>query len=442
MRRSALYYVLVLAAAAVFLAVWLGRDEKLAAWSERYIAKSHAAQKAAHAREYVAVWLPRAALINLGICALLLAGGPWLARREAAPAAETMPQEPSLTAQRLLWVVTAGAVLSSALLNYPRLSQSLWGDEENTMRRSVLGEYNAGPDGALAWSAVEWGGSVWNYRDPNNHPCFSVLAKLSHALWPPADDPAGWYFHEAGLRLPAYLFGLAGLAALALLAQAVRMPGAGVLAVVWLALHPWHVRYGVDARGYALLFVWIPLSMLSLWRAAHGGRWIWWICYGVLEFLILWSYPGAVYFLLALNLSALALLLRKGLPPAWRAMGLKRWVVANAVGAMLTVQLMLPLVPPMLLYLQRSRIRGQLTADWLTDSASQMLSGIHFWDPGKLTVGESWARLGQERPWLMASVFGVVLIALLLGVFRFWRQGSGHRSLLWVLLLPAPFMVL
>ena len=58
--------------------------------------------------------------------------------------------------------------------------------------------------------------------------------------------------------MPALLASCAAVILLGLLLRQWGHPGAGATAALVLAIHPWYIRYGVDARAYALV---VPLCI-------------------------------------------------------------------------------------------------------------------------------------------------------------------------------------
>jgi hypothetical protein len=283
-------------AAVAFLSLWMLRNPQLEK-VQRQIEKSHAAQKPARTEQYVQVALPKAGLFGAGVAIAFLLAGPWVLRTNPLPPQE--PNPPPDRKNKFLWGAVVLAVAWSATMNAPRLSQSLWGDEEATMRRCAVGEYLQNETGALEWHPCSWEDAAYYYRDPNNHPLFSLLAKTSHTLLPPKPDPADFYFSETALRLPAYLAGLLGIVLFARLAMLLRMPEAGICGIIWMVLHPYFIRYGVDARGYSLLFALVPAMLIFLTLALRQGHWRHWLAWGFCQFLVIWAYPGALYTLVA-----------------------------------------------------------------------------------------------------------------------------------------------
>ncbi len=52
------------------------------------------------------------------------------------------------------------------------------------------------------------------------------------------------------MRVPTLLVGMLSVAAVAWLLLECGFPLAGAIAAFLLALHPWHLRYATEARGY------------------------------------------------------------------------------------------------------------------------------------------------------------------------------------------------
>ena len=407
------------------------------------LAEAHAAGNPAGTADYVAYWVPKAAQGGLAVAVLMLLAMPWLAR----PLPEDGPQlslpQPGNRSGNGLLAFTALVMLYSGIANAPRLEFSLWGDEDATMRKSVVGQFERNGAGKLSFDAPTWTETLFRYRDPNNHPLNSVLSRLSHTAF--ARDvtrPDGFYFDERALRLPVFAAGLLGLAAMAWLGWVLGRPAVGGLAVGLMALHPWFVRYGSETRGYGLLFLFTPLAIGCLVRAGQTGRWRWWVGYGVAQFLILWSYPGALHLLVALNVSAgCVIFLLKGPSKAWRQAQAGRWFTACVLGAVCCTLLMLPLVQPLIFYLKSSRMQGPMPAAWYPDAVAWLFTGMPWvpWDPGN-PLCWSWQQAAAPSLRLLGLV--LLVVAVVAGAMGWWRQGGIHRCLLPALVLHAPLFVI
>ncbi len=273
------------------------------------------------------------------------------------------------------------AVCVLALIErWPRLGLSLWNDEEYTLRRYVLGHQKPLNDGSLTLDRVSWRETFFLNRGANNHIPFSVAARLSLEAWRAMgggrDD--GRIFSEAALRLPALAAGLAGIYVVGLLMMRVGSPVAGLGTAAMLALHPWHVRYSVEARGYAFLLLFAALAMWFAVGAMERGHWRNWMGYALCQFFALWSFPGAVHLAAVSNMVLLAGVLVQR--PRW-SRGLAqgaRWTIANATSACLFLLAMGPSLRQIKLYLARDIAQGEMGADWWRDMGAHFAAGVRF----------------------------------------------------------------
>jgi hypothetical protein len=382
--------------------------------------------------------LPVALLINAALLGVIALSYRWWTRPWAPAVSTPIP----LARCWHRWALLACMIFTVGM-NLPRMGISLWGDEEWTLRHNVVGEYRwSAKMGKLKFYPVSWGEAVWDYRTPNNHGFFSLLAKLSHTfLHRPQNTPEALPFSEWTLRVPSLL---AALLALALLYQVMRelgQPEAGVVAAALLALHPWFVRYSTEARGYGLLFALWPLAVLMLVRGLRTGRFRWWLGFGLFQGLMLWTWMLALHWVLALNLSALGLLLTRMDDPQ-RVLP-RRWLLGGLAGAMLALPALLPAVPQVRAWMQsgRAAASGPPWA-WCGDSACWLLSG----DAWKTPLPGSPLCLGRDQDWLVQPL-GVALILLIPALLlaagtAFWvRRSSTHRWLLAAWFLPLVLVV-
>ncbi len=343
--------------------------------------------------------------------------------------------------RRVILSLSMLAVALSAWLNAPILNHSLWGDEEATARRFIVGYVSRQDDSTLKLHRPTWERTLWHYDDgPNNHILFSVLGKLSHNFARPGSGPDDFYFSEFWIRLPAYISGLGAVAAMTWLMISMGFPRTAPLASTILALHPWFVRWGTEARGYALELLFIPLILVFLLKALRSKphlRCWWWSAYGFTEFLLLYSHLGAVYFLLPLNIAAFALVWKQSTQQGYssnpiRQPGIWQLTGANLLGAFFTIQLMAPCLKPLGIWLGKSRVHGDISPDWISDWFSYFASGMPWnsWDksnPYCLPLPQFLA----DHPIPAYSLLLFIFLSLIAGIVVF----LGNRTRL-CLLLP------
>ncbi|MGH9672606.1 MAG: glycosyltransferase family 39 protein [Bryobacteraceae bacterium] len=188
-------------------------------------------------------------LFRAGLLVCALAAWPaWRAWRRPAAAVEAGP---SWTAREGLLL---GALLAFALaLRLYRLNLGIWYDEIVAV---------------VYYLRIPFGECLTTYANENQQFLFSIFAHLSFLLFGE---------HTWSLRLPAALFGVAGLGALYALGRRVAGSVEAAFATAVLAVSYHHIWFSQNARGYTALFFWTVLASLLLLRAfddPHPRRWI------------------------------------------------------------------------------------------------------------------------------------------------------------------------
>ncbi len=426
---------LIITLGLAFLTAWLLLPPSTEAAAN--IQESLRNHKMIQPEDSVAVYLPKALLVNLGLCVLLGLAW-WRGRRDLSSSLDGCTQNITSGNRRQLWAVVGATMLLSGVLNAPRLRVSLWCDEVITMRDFVVGKVRRlKKNDKLHVEPVRWADTVFGYWRPNNHVLYSMAARLSHEALPKSDSRTASYFNEVSLRMPAYLAGLAALPMLAALALRMGWPHAGMVSVILLALHPWHVRFGTEARGYAFLLLLTPALLLCLVEGARTGRWRWWLGSGIIAFLLLYSQPLSLYIILPAVLSGSLLVLTHWKSGRDRITILTRLVAGNLLGAMLALPLMLPLLPQVKPFMAARSTAWQMDLQWLRDALAEMFTGVVWnkYDPSN-PYTRPWEQVFDAHPWVVGGGILLMGVVLLAGVIVLWRRGMVTRCLLPALLLP------
>ncbi len=383
---------------------------------------------------YLDVYGPKAVLLNCGMCVFLLAAGPWATRKLRAQA----ELDPSGPGRRTTVAVVAVTMVGCAIWASPRLTQSLWTDEATSMNKFMVGEYE-NEDGKLVFDPVEPKYRQFSMMTPNNHMLYSTIAGFTHqALAPEMKEPQDTYFKEWILRLPAFIAGLAALASLAWLAGELGLRKAGWLAVIFLALHPWHLQYLGQARGYSMIMALVPCFLAASFRAVRTGQWRWWLLSTLFQVAMINTWPLAADVVILGNLVILGLLLTGPWRGADRLTQIGRWAAVGALGAMASIQLLLPVIPQIELYMQKQAVFTFHVSQFITNPLSALFTGtgLTTLDPNN-PYQFPWLPTLREHP-IAVGLFGCMLLVLFLaGLRALWRHSLPSRWMaVLVVLIP------
>ncbi len=383
--------------------------------------------------DYAAFYSWWAAAINLlPLAVLLLTVGSW-----SKPLALSPPPPPPALPKGF-WPAVLAAMMVCAVFGGLRLNSSLWDDEEYSVRRAILGTYRTKSDGAAGLKELPWTHTLWFYTKPTNHIFQSILSRLSLSAWRAVARPGGIPLNEAAVRFPAYLAGILSVGAIALLLAKIGFAWEGALAAWLLALHPWHMRMAPEARGYALVFLLIPVVCLLAVRVLESGRWRWWLGFALAEFLLLYTWPPAIGTLLLLNACLVIQILAGARLREARAILLKRWLVSGVAAGALLFQLMLPCIPQFAAYMKNNQ-NFSMVNFWLKNVGSLFLTGSLWSKSGKLiSPYPETCPVAATHPILFALAALAAVTALAWGACRLWKT---TRWLVLVFLLPGSLMV-
>ena len=378
--------------------------------------------------------------ISLGSVALVVALLATLRRWIGPPRAVECPD---LAAPdrggRAVAAVAALAMLTAALMAAPRLDFSFAEDERHTVRHSVDGEYVRNGEGDLVFREVRWR-DTWLYtlNSPNNHVPFSLLARLSLGAWRAVAQPELRFASERAVRFPAFVFGIAAIGALAWCLWRVGLPWAAGFAAIFLAIHPWHLRYTSEARGYSLLLLCIPLLLGAMFAVLHRGTWRRWLAFGLVEVVLLWVFPGGVAILGVANAALLFEIWRRHRGALHEPVA--RWLVTSCSAAALFMLLM---GANLLIFLWHSEWdREPITWKYIRDVLSHLWVGTDF---AVRHAPEHYPELrdvARAAPVFFHAALAATGALCLLGAVRLALRARAGALLLLVMLLPAPLMIL
>jgi hypothetical protein len=228
--------------------------------------------------------------------------------RPFAPPAEGSP--PGLwRARRIDWIMLAAMLVLAAFVRVPNLDRAIYFDEQDNLRRNFHGHVEIQPDGTRVWREAGWQEALWENRLGNNPVLLSVATQASLRAWRLATGAERERFDIVALRMPVLIAGLASIAALWWLLQLWGLRLAALIVAGLAAIHPMHIDYSLQARGYAFVLLCVPLALGFAWLAMRTDRWRDWWGLAVAVFLCLLSYPGSVHFAVMLHGGLLVALL-------------------------------------------------------------------------------------------------------------------------------------
>lgn len=326
------------------------------------------------------------ALNSVMLLILLLTARWWLRPWQAAPASLGVKSPFKLSQGVLLGLL--GIVVLGTALRVPLASKSLWWDELWSIRQCTHGSWKADtkatdPD-ALKFSPTSWKRCAFYYQKPTNHVPMSLLQKSSLDLWRSVSGAPRHEFSDLAARLPALV-----LSAVAILLTGWLLlawgagPVAALAGALLLAVHPMAIRYGVDARGYALVMPLVLSALLACTRLLRlaGRDGLGWVWLAINQCLWLWAFPHGFLDVAVMTLVLGVLLARCQSNWADRAAVGLRLIIAHVCSGLLFFQLFLPNL------LQARRWAGEegqghrLDPVILKDTVSRLLTGVRWREP-------------------------------------------------------------
>ena len=186
-------------------------------------------------------------------------------------------------------------------------------------------------------------------------------------------------FSEFAVRLPSFLTALASVGLAGLIGRRWAGPAAGIAAAAFLAVHPWHIHWSIDARAYGIGIFSVLLAFWGLTAALRTGRWRWWGVFGFAQFYLLWASIMHVWVAAALFAVAAWMVWRQRADrpvwPQWARLG-----AVNVVAATLFLQVM---GPNLLQFAEASKLRDPAEEEFMKldaatgmDTVSHLLLGL------------------------------------------------------------------
>jgi hypothetical protein len=386
-----------------------------------------------------------AAALNAGLVALLLASSRWWAR-EAPPRTEPdTPPRPTLRSAEI--ALLAAACLLAGALRWNLAHGGVWWDEAWTLRHAIVGALEPDPDdpAQVEFEPAPWTDTLWYYRKPTNHALYSIAARTSIDVWRTVAraPPAAW--DEFALRFPAFAAALLSVALIGLLVRDLGYARAAPVAALLLAIHPVHVRFGADGRGYAFMVLFTIAGTWCLLHALRAGRWRWWLGYAASQAALLWVHPASLYVPLGLTGAALVGIWRGPGSREARLVQLARLAAVNVLAAIAVLQVMAPNLTQGIV----------LMAEWRKEEADPGSLPRRIWlflatglplntprSPDSTEAFPTLRTLWGGGFWVRAVALGVLPALTALGAVRALRRPGPGRWVLLGVALAVPLTML
>src|SRR4051812_43115831 len=92
------------------------------------------------------------------------------------------------------------------------------------------------------------------------------------------------------VRLPSVLAGTSSVPLVYVLGREAFSRASGLVAAACIALSPFAIFYGTEARGYSLVAALVVLSTVALLQALRDGRRRWWLLHGAAALAALYTH--------------------------------------------------------------------------------------------------------------------------------------------------------
>jgi hypothetical protein len=379
-----------------------------------------------------------------GVANLVLLAALWgTARLWLAPSAPPRPGPAPPRVGRVFVALVLAAVALAAALRLPLAEKSLWWDELWSLKRVMVGYHEPDPDDPerLVFHAVRPHWTLWHYKKPTNHVLYSAAARISNAGWRLATGAEAGAFDELALRLPALLASLLAVAGVAFLAREWGFPRAGVAAAFLLALHPWHVRHGSEARGYGFVVLGTIAACWLLTRALTSDRWRYWGPYAVVVWLLFWTHPFTAY--LTGSLAVFAGVGIATAPRERRAAGLARLAAVHVLAAVAVLAVMAPNLAQTALFTDiNAPSAGRVVRPGQVKMVvAGLVTGLPRSNPRREPDRAGFPSVrdrAEQHAWLTPVVYAGLPLLLLVGLFGVVRRGGPGRWVAPGLVAAAP----
>ncbi len=364
-------------------------------------------------RHYISAGNYAAALGACILSLLLLLTCFYWSQQSPGPATTPTPRRSS----RFFWPLLFIILSLAAILRIPAINSTVTFDEQDKLRRNTHGWLYQSHDGSSQFERLPWTNTLWENGGGNNHILYSVLSRVSMDTWRKLTGAPNEVFSRWAMRVPSLLGGLLCILLIALLGQRLVSPEAGLLAALLLAVHPGHIDYSLEARGYSLMMAFGTASWLAMHSAFRHGTWSAWIAFASAQLLALLSNFSWVYVTTAATLLLPILLWHSRPKLPQRVAQATRWLVTGVFSFMIFLIFAAPTLPQARKYLADRGAFETFEPNFLPRVAGILLGNIELRvEHGPLAAGSGTpillAELAQKDVMLLVWICASSLLVL------------------------------
>ncbi|MEM8954307.1 MAG: hypothetical protein AAGD22_09175 [Verrucomicrobiota bacterium] len=329
-------------------------------------------------------------------------------------------------------------MIIGGLLRWNFARKGLWWDEMWSVKQAIVGKYDRPDEGTLGeFETATPGRALWMYSKPTNHALSSFLAQMSHRWWKVTwGKETGLHeFSELAIRMPNLVMSLLAIGVLGWWLWSWGLSYGGLAAAGFLAVHPWMVRYSVDARAYSAVVLLTVLGCVVLGAIYRSRRDTWWpwLALGFCQFLLLWFFPASLWLAGGFFLGGVVLVCMKWRDRSSRVAGVIRLGVSSLLGAMLFLQVFMPNILQMGRWFESLREADRHLMNWTRFHETMVYLGTGMMrgaGAGEAAEGiPSFIGMRVEHPFVFW-----ILVLILLGIVFLGVTVLLHRRILAVIM--------
>lgn len=396
----------------------------------------------------------------LGLCATILVSVVafasywwWSWAHPKAVSAQKIPSANRLG--RWGWIALAAILVLAAWIRVPNLNRPILRDEQDTLRYHIHGYYfyDEKHEGAFTSFDVPWADAAFWNKVGNNPVLLSILSKGSNEIWQKLTGAPHDRINRVAIRIPVLIAGLLSIVALAWFVLGFASWRVALLAALIAAVHPFHIEYSEQARGYAFVMLGAALALGGAIRALRKGGWWHWVALVGGSAIMLYAYIGSVFFVAPLALTVIGVVLwryvrtlRSASEPDRLASrrDLVRLMVTGLIGV--SIYLVFALPPMFCFWDHKENFPWQFTVSlqwwfvfWTEFVSGQFLQLPKTADGDFAPLSVAIDTLVKPHPWVWLGIFSASVL-IIVGLVKALRNSTGATALVIAIGFLAPFI--